>query len=99
MLGDGISTVSFMLGDGATIVSATAGPRSPGFRSRVGAEGGALSPVVGAAESPVIVSSWELSGGIEIVSPARGSRASLIGRLRSGSLVSALTAASGGLLT
>ena len=44
------------------------------------------------------VLSWELSGGIEIVSPARGSRDSLIGRL-SGCLFSALTAASGGHLT
>ena len=36
-LGDGISTVWFALSEGATFVSATAGPRSPGFMSKVGA--------------------------------------------------------------
>ena len=31
MLGDGTSAACVMLGDGATFVSATVGPRSPGF--------------------------------------------------------------------
>ena len=56
---------------------------------------GASTPVVGAAESTALVSVAEPSGGMKVVSSARGSRASLIGRLRSGSLVSAPTAASG----
>ncbi len=99
MLADGLSTVSFTLDDSATFVSATARPRSPGFRSSVGAKGGVLSLDAGAAESTVTVSAWELSRAIEIVSPARGSRASLIGRLRSGSITSTLTAASGGYST
>ena len=94
-LGDGLATVSFALGDGATVVSATVGPPSPGFRSSVCTEGGALTPDSEAVESPLTDPVCELPGGISIVSPGRGPRASLMGRLRFGSLVSALTATSG----
>jgi hypothetical protein len=95
MLGDGISTVAFTLGDGATAVSARAGRRSPGLRSTVTILDGRSGPGAAAAESTTTVLARELPGGTLLVSPAPGSRGSLIERLRLGFVVSALTAASG----
>ena len=91
---DGMSRVSPAAGDGATFASATDGPRPAGSRSSVGAIAAASIAVVGGDESTATVSLAEPSGGMKGVSSARGSCASLIGRLRSGSLASATTAAS-----
>ena len=66
----------------------------PRFTSSVSANGGASNPVVGAALAAAIVSAREPSGGMRVVSSARRSRASLIGRLCSSSFDSAPTATS-----
>ena len=83
--GEGMSRVPSTLGEGLSNVSATTGTRRPGSRSRVDAVDGSSSPTVGSAASNSIGSPAGPSGGMRSVSSARGSRASLIGRLHFGS--------------
>ncbi len=83
--GEVISRVPSTFGGGLSNVSATTGTRGPGSRSRVDAVDGSFSPTVVSAASNSIGSRAGPSGGMRSVLSARGSRASLIGRLHFGS--------------
>ena len=95
VLVDAVSTVSFRPGGGATVVSATAGPRSSGFSSSVTAGGGVPTLDAWAVELTVTVRAGDLAGRDSIVSTACGSCGSLMGHLHPGSRVPALRATSG----
>ena len=85
--GEGASRVSSAFAKAEAMVSATAGPRSAGLSSTVRSEAFVSTSVSKSAGSAGLVFVAGPSGGLMVVSSARGSRILLIGRSRSGSVV------------